>query len=535
MKTSILLLLAMLIMAMALPANAVAEPGIDLTKTVDEPNPCFGDVVTYTICIANTGDWPLENVVVTDPDLGVGPLPGFPTVLAPGNQACENFPYEVQEDDPCPLVNCAMVTANPLDLPDELFDEDCAELCPVPCGEPGIDLTKTVDKPNPCFGDVVTYTICIANTGDWPLENVVVTDSLLGGELPGFPPMLWPGEVFCADFPYEVQEDDPCPLVNCAMVTANPLDSLNAIEDEDCAEFCPEPCDSDGDGLTDEEELAGWDITIYDCVGNSVDSYHVTSYPYDPDIDGDGLTDLEEKEGWDVRYRLENPNFPPRWIWIEYHVASNPREADVDSDGLNDWQERVHKTDPSRANTDCDGAWDTNDGFEIDYGLNPLDFDTDNDGLSDGLEIDLWIQVAGYDPEQPELVPPEILSEAAAQTNDPVIPSSIDIDPDTLNLKSKGNRITAYIELPEGYDVAHIDIGSILLNGEVPAENKPTEIGDYDDDGLPDLMVKFDRSDVCEILDPWDEVEITVIGELTDETPFQGSDTIRVIDEGGEE
>ena len=71
------------------------------------------------------------------------------------------------------------------------------------------------------------------------------------------------------------------------------------------------------------------------------------------------------------------------------------------------------------------------------------------------------------------------------------------------------------------------------MNGVVPAENKPTEIGDYDDDGLPDLMVKFDRSDVCEILDPGDEVEITVTGELTDETPFQGSDTIRVIDKGG--
>ena len=113
------------------------------------------------------------------------------------------------------------------------------------------------------------------------------------------------------------------------------------------------------------------------------------------------------------------------------------------------------------------------------------------------------------------------------------IEGTVDIDPDTLNLQSKGNWITCYIELPEGYDVAHIDIGSILLNGVVPAENKPTEIGDYDDDGLPDLMVKFDRSDVCEILDPGDEVEITVTGELTDETPCQGSDTIRVIDKGG--
>jgi hypothetical protein len=110
------------------------HPGIDITKTVDNPNPCVGDTVTYTICIANTGDWPLENVVVTDPHLGVGPLPGFPSDLAPGEIRCEGFRYVVQDDDPCPLVNCAKVTSNPLDLPNEIEDEDCTEICPEPCG-----------------------------------------------------------------------------------------------------------------------------------------------------------------------------------------------------------------------------------------------------------------------------------------------------------------------------------------------------------------------------------------------------------------
>lgn len=109
----------------------------------------------------------------------------------------------------------------------------------------------------------------------------------------------------------------------------------------------------------------------------------------------------------------------------------------------------------------------------------------------------------------------------------------INIDPDTLNLKSKGKWITCYIELPEGYDVADIDVSTIMLNEQVSAELQPSEIGDYDDDGIADLMVKFNRAAVQEILEAGDEVEITVTGELTDGTPFEGTDTIRVIDKGG--
>lgn len=122
----------------------------------------------------------------------------------------------------------------------------------------------------------------------------------------------------------------------------------------------------------------------------------------------------------------------------------------------------------------------------------------------------------------------------------PVITATIDIDPDALNLKSRGKWVTAYIELPEGYDVADIDVSTVGLyeggNLIAGAEPHPTEIGDYDDDGVPDLMVKFDRQVLIDYLKAQgygdgDMVELTVTGEVAG-TPFKGFDTIRVISKG---
>jgi hypothetical protein len=55
------------------------------------------------------------------------------------------------------------------------------------------------------------------------------------------------------------------------------------------------------------------------------------------------------------------------------------------------------------------------------------------------------------------------------------------------------------------------------------------EIGDYDNDGIPDLMVKFDRSEVEDILDINESISLTVSGGFFDDNTFEGSDAIRVI------
>ena len=111
-----------------------------------------------------------------------------------------------------------------------------------------------------------------------------------------------------------------------------------------------------------------------------------------------------------------------------------------------------------------------------------------------------------------------------------VVPATIDFFPNTLNVYSLfGRWIKVYIELPEGYDVNDIDVTTVELNDEVQAALHPTDIGDYDRDGKPDLMVKFDRTDVMRsILRRAWESTLTITGTLIGKA-FEGSETIRVI------
>lgn len=72
------------------------------------------------------------------------------------------------------------------------------------------------------------------------------------------------------------------------------------------------------------------------------------------------------------------------------------------------------------------------------------------------------------------------------------IPATIDCDPDTLNLKSNGQWITCYIEMPASYDVKQIDGSVVSLNGIVAylgkegwakAESNESNIIDHDNGG----------------------------------------------------
>jgi len=153
---------------------------------------------------------------------------------------------------------------------------------------------------------------------------------------------------------------------------------------------------------------------------------------------------------------------------------------------------------------------------------------------------------------QEEIAPPEPYQfDAVLPSDEEVIPAFLEINPDTLNLNSKGDWITVYIELshlawfPDA-DVTKIDINSVKLdiypekNNKVPAENNPkygfvkdqkSYITDHDGDGELERMVKFDRAQVENILYPSRGVPIVVTGSLNDGRPFFGIKWIKVIGE----
>jgi len=76
--------------------------------------------------------------------------------------------------------------------------------------------------------------------------------------------------------------------------------------------------------------------------------------------------------------------------------------------------------------------------------------------------------------------------------------------------------------------VHNVSISSLRLNGTIPAESWPYCIGDSDKDGIPDLMVKFNRSGVINLLPNGDTVQVLVTGTVGTVT-FEGVDEIRVI------
>jgi outer membrane protein OmpA-like peptidoglycan-associated protein len=140
--------------------------------------------------------------------------------------------------------------------------------------------------------------------------------------------------------------------------------------DEEKMKTDPGNPDTDGDGLSDGEE-----VFIY------------KTDPLKLDTDGDGLSDTDE-----VKKYMTNPNSADTDSDLlsdgeEINTYStNPLKYNSDDDDFSDSDEvLIYKTNPLRADSDGDGL---SDGGEIlTFKTDPLNIDTDGEGLSDGDEV----------------------------------------------------------------------------------------------------------------------------------------------------
>ncbi|AFK22045.1 calcium-binding protein [Pyrococcus sp. ST04] len=132
----------------------------------------------------------------------------------------------------------------------------------------------------------------------------------------------------------------------------------------------PNDPDSDGDGIIDSEDpvpvkddidgdlLNEQDVCAYyiDCDGDEISDYYehiLGTDPKNPDTDGDGLTDYEEMgqfgvislwQDYPYNIPLDNLTVPTKTKYWRY---SDPLNPDTDGDGFTDFQEKEAGTDPT--------------------------------------------------------------------------------------------------------------------------------------------------------------------------------------------
>ena len=101
------------------------------------------------------------------------------------------------------------------------------------------------------------------------------------------------------------------------------------------------------------------------------------------DTDGDGLTDVEELTGWEVWVDVFSQAFGGDNYLTTFHyaVTSDPNDDDTDDDGLTDDVEALIKSDPRKVDSDDDGLWDEEEWNR--WLTSPTSVDTDGDARGD--------------------------------------------------------------------------------------------------------------------------------------------------------
>ncbi|GGE79492.1 VWA domain-containing protein [Priestia taiwanensis] len=210
----------------------------------------------------------------------------------------------------------------------------------------------------------------------------------------------------------------------------------------------PDNIDTDQDGLPDAlEEVLKSDPTNADTDEDGLpDGYeyqYLGSNLLKKDTDGNGTTDDQEDFDADGLSNLK-----------EYELKTNPLNADSDFDGLKDSDEvNTYSTEPINEDTDGDGL---TDGNEISQGTNPLVQDTDGDGTKDGDEtFELTVKVDENNKDNK--VQPSVTMNLSGKNLDSVSISKISANNPYLNEAIPGYIGSAYeFNTPASFDTAQM-------------------------------------------------------------------------------
>ena len=161
----------------ACTTTKVGQPKLAITKTTPEERVLLGSGVPWDITVTNVGNFCAYDVVVTDTlpsgvshDSGNSTLTTEIGTLAPG----ESRDISVNTTAAATGKHCNVATADSSNA-GFVKDDACVTIV-----EAGLDIVK--DGQTMQFLDkTATYTIKVTNTGDVPLDDVVVTDTAPSG------------------------------------------------------------------------------------------------------------------------------------------------------------------------------------------------------------------------------------------------------------------------------------------------------------------------------------------------------------------
>ncbi|MCS5491196.1 DUF7507 domain-containing protein, partial [Algoriphagus limi] len=170
------------IVSLEIVKTAVAVNGINDPLTYSN----VGDVITYTITLENTGNWPINKnqLDVVDPLATSGPVYEFSSVdenpvLQPGEIWTYSATYVITQADldNGNFTNTVAVNVKSGSEDYEFTDDETVDAVV----SPELTVIKTSDVSTyESVGDVITYTITVQNTGNVTLTDVVVSDPLTG-------------------------------------------------------------------------------------------------------------------------------------------------------------------------------------------------------------------------------------------------------------------------------------------------------------------------------------------------------------------
>ncbi len=177
-------------------------PGLSVSKTVDKAAAVPGDELDYTITVKNMGDAAARRVPVTDAlprgltgvtagqggDIGDASVSWTVDEIPAGGQSQLHVRGTVDRSGAgTTLVNRAVVKNSadaPAETPAPAYTTPCADDSAAACAStviaalPALAVSKTVDKQVAGHGEVLTYTLTVANSGTTAAVGVPVRDLL---------------------------------------------------------------------------------------------------------------------------------------------------------------------------------------------------------------------------------------------------------------------------------------------------------------------------------------------------------------------